>query len=345
MCMSNYQFTKPAGPFYLAQLAEISGATLYEGKGEAFTVSGLAKLSEATTHDLVMLHQKKYLKELKNTAARACIIGPDYVKFAPDSMYLLVHPNPYKAFALIAQAFYPSEKPAGFIASSAAIETSAVIGSNCYIAHGVYIGNNAKIGSGCKVGANTYIGDGVTIGDDCLIEDNVSIRHAVIGRHVVIYPGARIGQDGFGFASDANGHYKIPHAGGVIIGNHVEIGANTCIDRGSLDNTVIEDWCRLDNLVQIGHNVKIGQGSIIVAQVGIAGSTELGEYVTLAGQVGVIGHLKIGKGATVLARGVVYKDVKPGDRVGGHPAIPVREWQKQIRFLKTAIKSKKSPKS
>ncbi|HAZ7572804.1 UDP-3-O-(3-hydroxymyristoyl)glucosamine N-acyltransferase [Legionella sp. PATHC032] len=343
--MSNYQFTKPAGPFRLFELAKISGATLYEGKGETFTVSGLAKLSEATSNDLVMLHQKKYVKELKHTAARVCIIGPDYVKYAPDSMYLLVHPNPYKAFALIAQAFYPSEKPPGFIATSAMIESSAIIGVNCFIAHGAYIGNQVKIGNRCKIGVNTYIGDAVTIGDDCLIEDNVSIRHAVIGNNVVIYSGARIGQDGFGFASDANGHYKIPHAGGVIIGNDVEIGANTCIDRGSLDNTVIEDWCRLDNLVQIGHNVKIGKGSVLVAQVGIAGSTELGEHVTLAGQVGVIGHLKIGKGATVLASGKVYKNVKSGDRVGGHPAVPISDWQKQIRFLKTAIKPKKSPKS
>ncbi|HAT9090070.1 TPA: UDP-3-O-(3-hydroxymyristoyl)glucosamine N-acyltransferase [Legionella pneumophila subsp. pneumophila] len=345
MCMSNYQFTKPAGPFRLFELAKISGATLYEGKGETFTVSGLAKLSEATSNDLVMLHQKKYVKELKHTAARVCIIGPDYVKYAPDSMYLLVHPNPYKAFALIAQAFYPSEKPPGFIATSAMIESSAIIGVDCFIAHGAYIGNQVKIGNRCKIGVNTYIGDTVTIGDDCLIEDNVSIRHAVIGNNVVIYSGARIGKDGFGFASDANGHYKIPHAGGVIIGNDVEIGANTCIDRGSLDNTVIEDWCRLDNLVQIGHNVKIGKGSVLVAQVGIAGSTELGEHVTLAGQVGVIGHLKIGKGATVLASGKVYKNVKSGDRVGGHPAVSISDWQKQIRFLKTAIKPKKSPKS
>ncbi|HAT6978783.1 TPA: UDP-3-O-(3-hydroxymyristoyl)glucosamine N-acyltransferase [Legionella pneumophila] len=343
--MSNYQFSKPAGPFRLSELAQISGATLYEGKGEVFTVSGLAKISEATINDLVMLHQKKYVKELKNTAARACIIGPDYVKFAPDYMYLLIHPNPYKAFALIAQAFYPLEKSSSFIAPSAMIESTALIGSDCYIAHGAYIGNQVKIGNRCKIGVNTYIGDGVAIGDDCLIEDNVSIRHAVVGNQVVIYPGARIGQDGFGFASDANGHYKIPHAGGVIIGNDVEIGANTCIDRGSLNNTVIEDWCRLDNLVQIGHNVKIGKGSVIVAQVGIAGSTEIGEHVTLAGQVGVIGHLRIGKGATVLASGKVYKNVKPGDRVGGHPAVSISEWQKQIRFLKTAIKSKKSPKS
>ncbi|HAT1659715.1 TPA: UDP-3-O-(3-hydroxymyristoyl)glucosamine N-acyltransferase [Legionella pneumophila] len=342
--MSNYQFTKPAGPFRLSELAQISGATLHEGKGETFTVSGLAKISEATTNDLVMLHQKKYVKELKNTAARACIIGPDYVKFAPDNMYFLVHPNPYKAFALIAQAFYPVQEPSSFIAPSAIIESTALIGSDCSIAHGAYIGNQTRIGKKCKIGVNTYIGDGVTIGDNCIIEDNVSIRHAVIGNNAVVHPGARIGQDGFGFASDANGHYKIPHAGGVIIGNHVEIGANTCIDRGSLDNTVIEDWCRLDNLVQVGHNVKIGKGSVIVAQVGIAGSTELGEHVTLAGQVGVIGHLKIGKGATVLASGKVYKNVKSGDRVGGHPAVSISDWQKQIRFLKTAIKSKKFPK-
>ncbi|MCC5792268.1 MAG: UDP-3-O-(3-hydroxymyristoyl)glucosamine N-acyltransferase [Legionellaceae bacterium] len=340
-----YPFTKAAGPFHLSELANISGAHLHKDKGALFPVSGLATLAEASEQELVVLHQKKYIKELKNTAARACIIGVEFVRFAPDHMYLLVHQNPYKAFAYIAQAFYPAEKPANDIASSAVIEPSAVIGTDCVIAHGAYIGSDANIGAGCKIGVNTYIGHGVRIGKDCLIEDNVSIRHAIIGNQVTISPGARIGQDGFGFASDALGHYKIPHAGGVIIGNHVAIGANTCIDRGSLDNTVIEDGCRLDNLVQIGHNVKIGKGSIIVAQVGIAGSATLAEHVTVAGQAGIIGHIKLGTGATVLAGAKVLKDVNAGDRVGGYPAVSLSNWQKQIRYLKTATKPKTPLKS
>lgn len=338
------QFSTPKGPFSLLELAEASGASLYKKEGSSLMVYGLASLTKATSRDISMLHRKLYLGEFKHSGAGACITSAEYVEHAPESMHLLIHPNPYKAYALIAQAFYPAETRIEFRAPSAFIAPDAIIGRNSCIEHGAYIGSKARIGERCKIGVNTFIGDNVVIGDNCCIENNVSISHAVLGERVLIYPGARIGQDGFGFASDAEGHYKIPHMGGVIIGNDVAIGANTCIDRGSLDNTVIEDWCRLDNLIQIGHNVKIGKGSVIVAQAGIAGSTELGEYVTLAGQVGVIGHLTIGSGATVVAGSRVYNDIKPGSRMGGCPAVPLEIWQKQIRHLKKIAKPKAPPK-
>lgn len=340
--MTSFVFTTPRGPFSLSHLAEMSEAILLDNKGADFTVSNLATLTDATPLSLCMLHQRKYLKSLKNSLAGACIIAPEYVDYAPKTMHLLVHKNPYKAYALITQAFYPEEKISGFIAPSAFIASSAILGEDCRVEHGVYIGNEARIGHRCKIGVNTYIGDGVVLGDDCRIENNVSISHAVLGNKVLVYPGARIGQDGFGFASDVKGHYKIPHAGGVIIGNDVEIGANTCIDRGSLDNTVIEDWCRLDNLVQIGHNVKIGKGSVIVAQAGIAGSSQLEEFVILAGQVGIIGHLKIGKNAVISAASAVMKNVAPGAIMAGYPAIHVKDWHKQTAFLKKNIMRSKS---
>ncbi len=335
--MLSSQFAIPCGPFTLEELAKISGASLVGNKGASFMVFDLATLSEAKSNTLSLLHQKKYLQALKSSLAGACIIAPEYVDYAPKTMHLLVHSNPYKAFALIAQHFFPMEKISSFIAPSAYIAPSAIIGDGCFIGHGAYISNNVTIGSRCKIGVNTFIGDGVSIGDECRIENNVSIQHTIMGKKVMVYPGACIGQDGFGFASDEQGHYKIPHRGGVVIGNEVSIGANTCIDRGTLDNTVIEDWCRLDNLVQIGHNVKVGKGSILVAQVGIAGSSQLGKFVVLAGKVGVSGHLTIGDQATVLASSTVIQDVPKKARMGGFPAIPAREWHKQTCFLKKKL--------
>ncbi|KTD34424.1 UDP-3-O-[3-hydroxymyristoyl] glucosamine N-acyltransferase [Legionella moravica] len=332
--MHSHRFSTPRGPFSLAELAQISGAELLQESQGSFMVSDIATLADAQSTNLAMLHQKKYLKALKHSLAGACILAPEYKEHAPEQMHLLLHKNPYKAYALIAQLFYPLEQTRSFIAASAYVSSTALIGSECQIEHGAFIGDRARIGARCKIGVNSYIGEGVILGDDCHIENNVSISNTLMGNKVIVYPGARIGQDGFGFASDEYGHYKIPHRGGVIIGNDVEIGANTCIDRGSLDNTVIGDFCRLDNLIQIGHNVKVGRGSIIVAQVGIAGSTELGDCVTLSGQVGVIGHLKIGSKANILFGSKVLKDVPPGAREGGFPAMPSREWLRQIYSLK-----------
>lgn len=328
----------------LEELATISGAQLFniQAGDSSFVVQGLASLSEANETQLCVLHHKKYLHALKNSAAGACIISPAYVALAPKTMRLLVHENPYKAYALIAQALYlPDDEKKGFISEKAYISATATIGEECIVEPGAYIGEQVVIGKGSKIGVNTYIGDGVVIGKACLIENNVSIANAIIGNKTIIYPGARIGQDGFGFASDRDGHYKIPHLGRVIIGNDVEIGANTCIDRGSLNDTVIEDLCRFDNLVQIGHNAKIGKGSVLVAQVGVAGSTELGQFVTLAGQVAVIGHLKIGDGATIFAKSLVTKNVEPGAKMAGYPAVPLWSWHRQVAFLKKLVNLKK----
>ncbi|WP_193393430.1 UDP-3-O-(3-hydroxymyristoyl)glucosamine N-acyltransferase [Legionella steelei] len=341
--MVSFRFSTPQGPFSLAYLAKCSGASLHHNGGATYTVTDIAPLANAQEHHISMLHEKKYIKALKNSQAGACIISPSYIHHAPKQMHLLVHPNPYKAYALIAQVFYPTDAVKHFIAPTAFIAASATLGPECHIAHGVYIGEHVRIGARCKIGVNTFIGDGVVIGDDCCIENNVSISHTVMGNQVLIYPGARIGQDGFGFAGDEHGYYKIPQAGGVVIGSHVEIGANTCIDRGSMENTEIGDWCRLDNLIQIGHNVKIGKGSILCGQVGIAGSSKLGEYVTLAGKAGVSGHLTIGDRATILVGSTAVQDVDPGARVGGYPALPDREWHRQTYFLKKRLKSDKYP--
>ncbi len=340
MCSSTV--VNKSGPFSLSELEVISGAKLYAHHAlqSSFLVHGLAPLSEAGETDLSILHQKKYIKALQQSSAGACIVAPDYVDYAPQNMLLLVHKNPYKAFALISQAFYPSEKNDAYIAESAHVSNTAVLGKDCRVEHGAYIGKNVCIGARCKIGVNTFIGDGVTMGDDCQIENNVSISHAIIGNNALVYPGARIGQDGFGFASDEHGHYKIPHRGMVVIGHHVEIGANACIDRGSLKNTIIEDWCRIDNLVQIGHNVKIGRGSILAGQSGVAGSTVLGDFACIGGQAGIGAHLNIGQRVTVVPQGGVIKDVESHSTMGGYPAMPVRDWHKQTITLQRMVKHK-----
>ena len=335
--LSTSRFIKKSGPFRLSELAKFSGAEAISDNA-SFLVYDLASLSDAQATDLSVLHQKKYINALEKSSAGACIIKPSHIEYAPQGMHLLVHNNPYKAFALISQVFYTSERKSSHIAESASVAKSAILGNQCRIEHGAYIGENVVIGDRCTIGVNTYIGDGVVMGDDCQIENNVSICCTIMGNKVVVYPGARVGQDGFGFASDQDGHYKISHSGKVLIGNDVEIGANTCIDKGSLKDTIIEDLCRIDNLVQIAHNVKIGKGTILAGQVGIAGSSELGEFVTLGGQAGVANHAKIGSKATVMVRSLVLKDVNAGARMGGYPAVSLNDWHRQTISLKKIIK-------
>ena len=332
----------PLGPFSLLELEIIAGVKAM-GPLEAlaaFKVRNIASLEKAKSSDLCVLHNKKYLRALAASSAGACIIPEELADYVPPSMYRLIHPNPYKAFALIAQAFYPLPRIQAYRSEHAYVAKTAQIGKDCVIEYGCYIGEGAVIGDQTYIGVHAYIGEGVIIGNDCFIDNQVTITHTTMGDHVVIYPGARIGQDGFGFASDSQGHYKIPHLGQVIIGNHVEIRANTCIDRGTLDDTIIGDHCHIDNLVQIGHNVSVGEGTVMAGQCGIAGSTKIGKFVMLAGQVGVAGHLTIGDRATVLAQSGVMKNIANEDIQGGSPSLSAKKWHQQTRFLKKITEEK-----
>jgi UDP-3-O-[3-hydroxymyristoyl] glucosamine N-acyltransferase len=209
-----------------------------------------------------------------------------------------------------------------------------VLGEGCEVGPFVSIGARAEIGPRCRLGHGAAIGPGVVLGADCRIGAHVTISHALIGARVGILPGARIGQDGFGFASGAQGHVTVPQLGRVVIGDDVEIGANTCIDRGSVQDTVIGAGARLDNLVMIGHNVRVGRGAVIVAQVGISGSTEIEDFVVIAGQAGLTGHLRVGKGARIGAQAGVMGDVPAGQDWVGSPAMPAREFFRQVAALR-----------
>ena len=297
----------------------------------------MAPLSTAQAEHISFWDNKLYSDEFKNSQAGACIVRPDVV--APsDKMALLRMADPYAGYAKIAYAFYPTITPVGAVSDSALIDGTVKMGLACHVAAGVVIGANVIIGDRTKIGANSVVGDGVELGEDCLVGPNVTLQTCLIGSRTVIHAGVRIGEDGFGFSLGKNGHLKIPQLGRVIIEDDVEIGANTTIDRGAGPDTVIGSGTKIDNLVQIAHNVKIGRNCIIASQVGISGSTEIGDFVMFGGQAGLIGHLKIGDGAQIAAQSGVLRNIKSGEKVGGTPAVPMRHWLKGAVLMEKIIK-------
>jgi UDP-3-O-[3-hydroxymyristoyl] glucosamine N-acyltransferase len=301
-------------------------------------ISGVAPLETAKPHDISFLDNKKYRPALLTTKAGACFIKPEYADLVPPHVMALVTPTPYKCYALIAQYFYPNSLPEPLQHPSACIHPKATVHPTCRIEAGVVIGALAEIGAHSHIAPNAVIGDGVKVGEHVVIGANASISHAHIGNHTVIYPGARIGQPGFGFAIEGSTPIKVPQIGRVIIGQHVEVGANTTIDRGASHDTVIGDGVMIDNQVQIAHNVTIGAGSVIVAQVGISGSTRLGQGVIIGGQAGLTGHLEIANGARIAANSGVMRDIGQGQAVGGSPAMPFKEWLKLSALLRRLLK-------
>ncbi|KAF8818266.1 UDP-3-O-(3-hydroxymyristoyl)glucosamine N-acyltransferase [Rickettsia endosymbiont of Cardiosporidium cionae] len=226
------------------------------------------------------------------------------------------------------------------IGNNVTIGNAVEIGNDVCVGHNIIIEDEAKIANNTVIGSNSIICYKVSIGNNCNISPQVYITHSIVGDFVVIEPGAKIGTNGFGFA-EHNGNYKqVPHIGRVIIGNHVAIGANTTINRGSIQDTIVEDHCRIDNLVQIAHNVHLKKGCILAGQVGIAGSSVIGEYSSLGGQVGIAGHLNIHSNVKIAAKSGVMKDVKQSMTVGGIPAVPIKQWHKQSIMLKKIINNK-----
>lgn len=338
--MADSRFFTVAGPFTLARLAEISGTQLAEGGDPALEVTDVAPLDQAGARNISFLDNRKYMDAFTATQAGAVIVHPDLAAQAPAGVALLLSKDPYRAYAKVAQAFYPQPAPLPWVAPSAFVDPASHVGEGCRIEHGAVIGAGAEIGARCRIGANAVIGDGVVLGDECIVGANATVQFALVGKRVNIYPGARIGQDGFGFAMGPQGHLKVPQLGRVIIGDGVEIGANTTIDRGAGPDTVIGAGSMIDNLVQIGHNVQLGRGCVIVAQVGISGSTKLGDFVAAGGQAGFAGHISIGPGARIAAQAGVVKSVGAGETVGGTPAVPQMEWLRQSAALSKLVRRK-----
>lgn len=338
--MADPRFFRNAGPFRLGELARLTGSTLSENADAELLLHDVAALDVATREDVSFLDNPKYVAAFAATHAGACFIHPKHAEKAPEGTALLISENPYLAYALAAQHFYPEPQPTAGISDKAAVDITATIGEGTEIAAGAVIGKHVIIGAHCIISPNAVIGDGVTIGDHTRIGANTTLSHTVIGKHVLIHPNVSIGQDGFGFARSDKGAVKVPQLGRVLVEDHVEIGAGSCIDRGAGPDTVIGMGSKIDNLVQLGHNVRIGRSAIIVSQVGVSGSTEIGDGATLAGQVGVAGHLKIGRGSTVAAKAGVHSHIPDGTIYGGFPAVPIMEWRRQAATLSRLSKKK-----
>lgn len=300
---------------------------------------GIAPLATATDQELAYcLNNRKYLPALAATRAAAVIVHPAMADKVPPAAVAILSPDPQVAWARAAALFHPlapvqpGVHPTAVVAASARIDPSAEIGPL------VVVGENAVIGPRCRIAPLAYVGDGVELGRDVRIGSHASVTHAFVGDRVYIYPGARIGQDGFGFAITSEGFHTIPQVGRVIIGNDVEIGANTTVDRGALEDTVIGDGSRIDNLVQIAHNVRIGRACVIVSLAGISGSAVLEDQVVIAGQVGVAGHLRIGTGSRIGAQAGVMADVPPRSELVGSPAQPVKTFFKEVASIRRWVR-------
>ena len=285
------------------------------------------------------LDNRKYLDALARTQAGAVIVRPDMAVSVPATAVAIVTEEPYPAWARVAALFHPAPPAQPGIHPAAVIDADARIDPTAEIGPLAVVGARAEIGPRCRIGAAAVIGQGVVLGRDCRIGAQVSISHALIGDRVCILAGARIGQDGFGFAVTPAGMLSVPQLGRVILEDDVEIGANTTIDRGSLQDTVIGAGSRLDNLVMIAHNVRLGRACVIVSQAGISGSTILEDYVMIGGQAGLTGHLNIGRGARIGAQGGVMADVPAGADVVGSPAQPAKEFFRQIALLRRSSRS------
>ncbi len=296
---------------------------------EETIITGVAPIERAGKGDITFIANPRYAPYLKQTGASAIIS-----RTPVEGMTTLVVDNPYLAFAKILSLFHPGERPEAGIHPQAFISPTARLGEDVYVGPFAYIGEGVRIGNRVVIHPCVFVGDRVEIGDDSIVYPNVSIREGCrIGKRVVIHCNSVVGSDGFGYARDGGEHVKIPQVGIVRIEDDVEIGACVTIDRATMGETLIGRGTKIDNLVQIAHNVEIGEGSIIVAQVGIAGSSRVGRGVTLAGQVGVVGHVSIGDGCTVGAQSGVAKDLPPGGTFSGTPAIPHKDWLKVQALL------------
>jgi UDP-3-O-[3-hydroxymyristoyl] glucosamine N-acyltransferase len=336
--MVDSRFFHNHGPIALGELARLTGCDLHDGVNADSLLLDVAPLDRATHQEVSFFDNTKYLEQFQTSNAGACFVREKYISQAPTSTALLISADPYRCYALAAQAFYPTLTPTAHTHTSAVVDPTAVIGAGVSIAAGAVIEAHVEIADGVSIGANSVIGRGVVIGKNTVIGPLCGLSHCYIGEDVLLHRGVQIGQDGFGFSLGRDGHVKVPQLGRVIVHNSVEIGANTTIDRGTGPDTVIHEGVKIDNLVQIGHNVQIGKAAVIIAQVGISGSTRIGDGAVLAGQAGVSGHIKIGPGVKVAAKSGVMHDVPAGASVGGFPAVNIKDWHRQTIALTRLVK-------
>jgi len=329
----------------IEEIAKLTGAKPRDGDPLDRRIDNIAPLDTATAAEISFLDRPKFASEFAATRAGACFVSPRLAPSAAGGPVVLVTAEPYRAFVEVARALFPDAlRPTSLFSASGSRAESAHVHPTARLEAGVTIdplavvGPRAEIGSGTVIAAGAVIGPDVAIGRGCAIGAGASIIHALIGDRVIIHPGARIGQDGFGYLPGPKGHRKIPQTRRVIIQDDVEIGANTTIDRGSTRDTMIGEGSKIDNLVQIAHNVVVGRHCLIAGQVGLSGSVKVGDFAMMAGKVGIADHVTVGARAILGAQSGVMSDVPPGASWIGSPAQPVRDFMKGVAALRRLVR-------
>ena len=313
----------------LEKIASLLSGTM-EGDG-SIEINGVRGIKDAKEGDITFLVSTKYLKFLEDSSASAVLVA----ELTHTSLPQIIVRNPELAFARLIKEFHPEPVAMPGVHSSAVVGDNVKLGDNISLASGVCLGNNVVVGDGVVLHANVVVGDDCIIEDHSILHPNVTLyRNSELGKHVILHSGVVIGADGFGYTVDEQGrHFKINQVGRVVIEDHVEIGANSCVDRAALDTTLIKEGTKIDNLVQVAHNCTVGEHSILVSQVGLAGSVTLGHHVVLAGQVGVGDHVTLGDQVTLTARSGTFRDVESNSVVSGFPVVPNTQWKREIATL------------
>jgi UDP-3-O-[3-hydroxymyristoyl] glucosamine N-acyltransferase len=332
-------FFKRSDGLTAGDVATMCGGAVSDPARAGHVISNIAPIDRAGPRDLTFFENVSYLTGLRESRAGACLIAERFVADAPAGLLLIVTKEPYRSFVAVTRKLYPDAlRPSSLfeadgITPGASVHPKARLEDGVTVEPGAVIGPRAEIGSGTLIGAGAVIGSEVRIGRNCSVGAQSSIMHSLIGDRVILHPGCRIGQDGFGYVMGIRGHAKVPQVGRVIIQDDVEVGAGTTIDRGAIRDTVIGEGTKIDNLVQIGHNVVIGRHCVIVAMCALAGSVTLEDFVALGGRVTINNHVTVGEGAQIAAMSGVNSDVPPGGRWAGLPAKSAKLWMREIAWL------------
>ena len=300
-----------------------------------FYFSGINSLEFADNLEISFFHDNKFIDLAQKTKAKACFVNKNNLNFLTKNCIPILVDNPYQAYALTTNFLFPREKSNKIISTNSIIDDDAILEPDIQIDENVIIRENTKLFDHCIIHANSIIGPNVEIGPNTIIMPNCVIRDSIIGNDCTIQSGVIVGGKGFGFTPDTK--IEIMHVGKVMIGNNVDIGSNTTIDKANLNATIIEDNVRIDNLVQIAHNVKVGKNTIIAGQSGIAGSSTIGSNCLIGGQVGISGHLKIGNNVQIAAKSGVRTNIKDNSKIAGDPAVDIIKWKRN--FIKNFRKS------
>lgn len=333
--MPDARFFESLGPIALGELAALSGAAPPPSESAGRRIERAATLAGAASTDVAFAASRKHLAELKASGAGACFVPQDLAAEVPEACVALVTRIPHGAWSQAANALH---RPIGHAGEGPAVHPSARLEDGVVVSVGAVIGAGAEIGRGTRIGPGAVIGPGVAIGRDGLIGPRAVVGFALVGDRVKIYSGAVIGEAGFGATAGPAGVIDIPQLGRVILQDNVTIGANSCVDRGAWDDTVIGENTKLDNLVHIAHNVRVGRNCVMAAYTGISGSVTIGDGAAFGGRAGVADHVTIGDGAQLAAAAGLFRDVPAGETWAGLPAQPSRDWFREIAWVRKSMK-------